>query len=175
MIAQFIVCPDLDECLAQLEFNDHLAVAVSRKHALANRRISNWQIYCLAEEERVFGYPISMFINKDHPLKTNISRLGRMAVEGGLIGKWTKDAQDVMRSEGKHHGRYHPTNALTASQIVLPVIIHGSGLLIAMAIFLGELIVYRMARTRGKYRRYWRKLEWMIDGKQRFFEKKPWI
>lgn len=91
MLEKYKICKNLDECLAQLEQNSRLAVAISREHAHNYRLNLPTQFYCFRELEIIHEYSLTFLIRKDSPYLKKMNEFIQMAVTGGLIEKWRTD------------------------------------------------------------------------------------
>lgn len=167
MLNQYKICQYIDDCLVQLIDDDRLAVAISQKHALNNRLVASWNLNCFNGREIIYSYPLAIFTQSDHPLRQKIEQLTQMAVEGGLLNKWTSDATNEFKQEklNKHYSK-----SLSIQQFAFPFTALCCSCAISFVAFLIEHIVYKLARTNGKYQKYWKFLDKCLDGRRLFFD-----
>lgn len=155
---------NFDALLKKLTNDDRLAIATPKRHAMSNQAVSRHNIYCFGENEQILAYPLSMFIRRDHPLQARINYLIQLAIEGGLIGKWTKDIERKFREESNQLMGPH---ILTVEHIFLGLVFLGLYTLFAIGAFIAEHIVHTRV-NRPNAHRFWGVADMLIDGERHF-------
>lgn len=159
------ICPDIDECLVQLADNDKLAVAVSRKHALNNAVIPNWMIYCFEDTKHFYGYPISLLMPQNHPLKLVINEHIQWALEGGLFIKWLSDSKVNFKQQSRID--YISAHPVKFEQISIGWVFLLFFTSLAFIIFIVEHII-NLNIKKSNTRQIWIIANMLFDG-QRYF------
>lgn len=168
MIGQYNICENIDDCLARLVDDDHLAVIASKRHAMANHRIPNWLIYCFDNQDRILGYPVSMFMpNDDYQLHESVNKFVQFAVETGLFVKWTKDSQSPFKQSKQPANTKFLTHQLTIEQFFTGLAFYAVFTTFSIGAFVAEQIVKRFVRQPNAGR-FWRIAEMLIDGDRHF-------
>lgn len=164
MIAASHRCPVVDDCLIDLFDNARLAVAVSQRHAMNNPTLPESMIYCFADSEHIYRYPVSMIIRKDNPMLDAINEHIQWAVEGGLLVKWFKDIQATFnRAIDENLG----PKKLAIENISAALFGYALFGMFAVCAFIAEHIVHRAARRSGAGR-FWKIADMLIDGDRHF-------
>lgn len=105
-----------------------------------------------------------MFIRRQHPLHTRLNDLIQLAIEGGLIGKWTADIEWNFRQ--KSNLAIAP-KILTVEHIFLALLFLAIFTSCAIGAFIAELIIYNRV-SRSNPHRFWKIADMLIDGKRQF-------
>lgn len=164
MIEQFRICPDSDDCLAQLVADDRLAVAVSKLHAMNSRRVRSNQIHCFDKREQIVEYPISVLIAAGNPWTGRINELTRWASEGGLVRKWCTDSATNRR---KHYSNRNGPEVLTIGHVFIGLCLYLVMSIISVGAFAVEHIIHRRLQS-SNAGRFWRWADKLIDGKRHY-------
>lgn len=175
MIERYRVCPNLDDCLAQLVADDRLAVAISRQHARNSRRVPKQKIYCFDRREQIMDYPVSAWLPADDPWIERFNERFRWALEGGLLAKWRSDSQTPQQIK---HSTAKGPEVLTMEHLFTAAVLYITFFVLSIFILsLEHLINYHMRKPSPS--RFWRWADMMIDGKRHFlmpdmfFKKQP--
>lgn len=166
MLDNYQVCSNIDNCLIQLIHNNRLAVATSYTHALNYQAAIHPHVYCFKNNEYINTYPVAIFMRSNHPLFTQIQQIVRMAIEGGLIERWEQKAQNA-HSMNVRHFEIRQRTPLSFEQVLIPMAVLLLSAVIASAVLCLERYVFKMASARrSKYRKFWRWMEKLIDGRR---------
>lgn len=164
MLDEFRICPNLDDCLEELSYDNRLAVAVSHMHAMNSHRVSSEMIYCFNDGEHIIEYPVSAMMSSDHPFFESVHRMAQLAFERGLFVKWLKDSSG--RPRHMRPRRNHELQIQTIDHIMFAVMIYFLVISSAIITFVLEhVIFYKLQRDEN---RYWRWADMIIDGKRHF-------
>lgn len=166
MIDKFRLCPQVDDCLAELAVNDRLAVAVSRMHAMNNRRISQHMVYCFDGREKIIDYPISLMIASDHPMLKQTQLLTQRALEGGLLGKWLADSSPMEQTR-REQNTNDESRKQTIEHIMPAIMTYCLFLTLAIVAFIAEHSIF-VCVSGGAEGRFWQWADMLIDGKRHF-------
>lgn len=79
-----------NEYLHHLEWNDELAVAVSKGQLLDVELVSNLSLYCFNSPNLIYGYPLKIMTSKEFQFLDELNRFIQMTTDSGLITKWLK-------------------------------------------------------------------------------------
>lgn len=169
MIDDFKLCPDADTCLAQIKSNDYMAVAVAKAYVMNNPRWPNGDFFCFPDADRIQGYPISFFVSAHthathHSVLSRMNGVIQMAVEGGLLAKWSSDTEQTLMDDQPY--TFGPQQ-LSFNRLFMPLCFYVSLTFIATIIFIVELIVHSKI-TRPNASRFWVIVNMAIDGKRHF-------
>lgn len=132
------MCPDIDNCLEQLQFDDHLAVGVSREYVKNNHLFANEQLFCFDEKNHIESDQITVLVYRDKNLINLFNNEIRKFSEAGLISKWIKDYR-------KPKATIHfPTFTYYSLWHAQAVFVFGYGILLSFAILAltGEFLTY---------------------------------
>ena len=162
---EFIICANVDVCLGQLAYNDAMAVAVSRKHALNNPIISSKDIHCFDDTEHFITSPIVMFIPRNHPLQSVINQRLQWAVEGGLINKWSSESRAKYNEPINEHAG--PV-VLVLEHFVIGFSFYFIANLFAFCVFILEHVAYSKMRQQNASR-FWSFMDFLIDDHRYFW------
>lgn len=160
-------CDIIDECLQNLEFDEHLAVGLSRLHAENNPVISKTQLYCFARENNIYSYSVAMPMKIDFHLRPIINLIIRQLFEFGLIERWDKLSQAIATSSVKVKVDTEGSGnlvVLTVPHIMGAVLILISGMALAFLLFLIERIAQMRVKKRNCFR-FWKRLDHLLDPK----------
>lgn len=89
------------ECLNYAAENEHLAVVVSRQHALYNPHIERNKLFCFDRRESLYVYPVSMLLPKKFHLLPHINAVIQHVIESGHMQKWARDLDMVRMIQEK--------------------------------------------------------------------------
>lgn len=81
------------EYLSELEWNNKLAVAVSRANVKNDENILRLDLFCFNARHHIYEYPVKMLASKRFPFMAELNRIIEMATESGLTEKWLKGIQ----------------------------------------------------------------------------------
>lgn len=156
------MCLNTDACMARLAFDEKLAVAVSRLHALNTLVISQSQIFCFPRTKNIYSYSVAMPIRMDFHLLPVINYNIRQLFEFGLIERWNKLSQSIaaneeikkslaMASEGKDSHLV----VLTVAHIMGALLIMSFGHLLAIIAFAIEQLVHWQMCRRDSFKAWY--------------------
>lgn len=167
----FTLCEYIDSCLQRLEYDEKLAVALSRLHGYNSPVISRRDIYCFPPEQNIYSYSVVMPIRLDFHLRPQINFIIRQLLEFGLIERWDKLSQsiaenaDIMKmiNNGGSSDEKHLV-VLTVAHIMGAILIMIFGHILASLAFLAETIVYNKLQTE-KPSKKWIRLHKILNPK----------
>lgn len=160
ILQNFKVCPNLDHCLSELEYNSQLAVAVSLEHAINTRRA---YVYCFKKTDVIYKYTLKFLIRKDFPYLNELNWFIRKASEGGLIEKWRID--NNIQSQYKYNAK---SNHMTFQNVYgFGCILSGCCILTVLCLFI-ERFIYKRVRSLNPSR-IWLIIEMYIDPDRHFW------
>lgn len=139
------VCENLDQCLLQIKENRHLAVAISREHAINTPEdISESDMFCFSKANNIYTFFVVMLVKKDYHLLPQINTIIRSLKEGGLTTKWIEDSEKKSNKRLTDSGEAKP---LRIEHIWGMMLILTVGLALASTTFLMEhlthILVYK--------------------------------
>lgn len=156
-LKNFVRCKDIDNCLAQLLYNDNLAVAVSRIHA--TNTIYAPHIFCLPNNENIYNYSVSLLIRKNHCLFERINGIVYRSFETGLLAKWMNDGEN----RGHKCNDEHPYRVKLAIEHIAGALIGYVAIAgIAVMALIAEIVVHNKNRQRNVHP-FWRLVGKLID------------
>lgn len=176
MIERYKLCANLDRCLLELEQNVRLAVAVSRKHAMNSLHIPQSKIFCFADDQNLYSYPIVMYLSSNQSLLSRVNSFIRMSLETGLYAKWSRDNERIGKKNEKreiddrnnrHQRRHKQRLQLTFEHIFVGLCVYVIGINLALILFILELTIHRKAH-RYRASKFWRLSNMFFDGKRYF-------
>lgn len=173
-LESFHLCNDIDECLIRLmhDNNNDLAVGVSRAHVTQTSLYVNHQIFCFDRSQNIMNYTISLAIRNDYELISNINKLIRRVLEGGLTSKWHRENTKNILPEVEETFRYETIRVEHFLTLMYYVTI--PSFFLSTAIFTFErLVVSKIRRAKtAKNRKFWMKLSKIVDGRRHVFNLK---
>lgn len=81
------------EHLAELEWNDRVAVAVSLENAKNDESVTRLDPFCFNGPNHIYEYPLKILTSKRFPFMRELNRFIEMTNETGFIVKWLKGIQ----------------------------------------------------------------------------------
>lgn len=154
----------MDHCLAHLLFNDNLAVAVSRFHAM--NVVQTPDVYCFGRtgnSDNIYNYHVSMLIRKDHQLYGKINDIVSRSFEAGLFNKWTRDSRYQLQPNRMEQQPYKVQLGMEhISGAIIAYITIGAMAVIAL---ITEIVVNKQMMKRNPAR-FWRLMHKLIDSKR---------
>lgn len=160
----FEICEDHDLCLNRLNYEDNLAVAVSREYAWNTRFLGRSSTYCFENSEAIDNYALKVLMKKDFPFVSELNNFIKYATEGGLIVKWLKDSRVVQRKREQERISFSPLRLQNIHGIL---IIYASLWIFTFITALLEQIIYRQTR-KPNTARFWIYAEMAIDEERHF-------
>lgn len=164
----FELCINTDDCLKRLQYDEKLAVAVSRLHAENTPAISRSEMFCFPRSNNIYSYSVAMPIKLDYHILPVINYNIRNLFEFGLVERWNKLGQSVAAAlEIKYFlnkasdGHDDRLVVLTVPHIMGAILIMFFGHFVALITFLTELIVNRMIQQRN-CTKFWQRLHWFL-------------
>lgn len=134
--------------MKKLAFDEMLAVAVSRLHAINTLVISQSQIFCFPRNKNIYSYSVAMPIRLDFHLLPTINYNIRQLLEFGLIERWNKLSQSIAANEeikkslaAASDGKDSSLVVLTVAHIMGALLIMCFGHTLAMIAFIMEQVV----------------------------------
>lgn len=161
----FYICPEIDQCLKHLYENEYLAVGVSRYHAQNNPHISRRKIFCLDRTQNILSYPVQLFMRKDYPFASEINKVIRRAVEGGLFTKWMRDT--VVQRKGDLQEL--PVKPLQLEHISAAILAYILFTTFAYGAFVAEYTVHKRVHQKTTNHRFWKIADYLLDGDRHEF------
>lgn len=168
MRKNFELCTNTDECLKRLEYDEKLAVAVSRLHAENTPAISRSEMFCFPQSKNIYSYSVAMPIKLDYHILPVINYNIRQLFEFGLVERWNNLGQAVAASleiknflSQAQDGRDSRLVVLTVPHIMGAILIMFFGHFVALIAFSIELIVNRMVQRRN-CTTFWKRLHWFL-------------
>lgn len=159
MLKNFEVFKDPNTYLHRLEWDNKLAVAVSREQMKNDETLSRMHIYCFENPNHIYEYPMKILTTTKFRYFNELNRFIQMSSESGLINKWLKGTQFGQFGEEK----LVPTYARVDMEVFVVVMI----LLITMlSLSIYVLYVERAMDKRDKSisnARFWRIIKMFID------------
>lgn len=156
-----------------MEYDDKLAVAVSRLHAENSPAISRARMFCFPRVKNIYSYSVAMPIKLDYHLLPVINYNIRQLFEFGLVERWNQLSQSIAASREIKKNLLLAANAdgkdsrlvvLTVAHIMGAILVMCAGHSIAMIAFLTELIVkHRVRHTNSA--RIWILFNWILRPK----------
>lgn len=151
--------------MARLRYDEYLAVALSRMHALNNPKISRLERWCFTQKNNVYAYAIAMPLKEDFVLMKAIDSVITNLMEFGLIDKWMKMSEGpsfsslIANAKKNDPGKYiayeessrytsDRTIVLTMNHIIGALVIMAFGYISALIVFVVEKNVYRRVQLR---------------------------
>lgn len=127
----------------KLKFNDYLAVALSREHAMNNPVLPKTEIFCFSKSNNVYTYSVAMITKKCFHLLPQMNSIIRRVLEFGLLEKWAKDnsAATLKLIQNSDEGNGDGLVVLTVAHITGAIIIMFVGYAAAFVAFIGEIII----------------------------------
>lgn len=166
----FHLCNKIDECFLQLKFNDYLAVATSREHAMNNPVLPKTEIFCFPKTNNIYSFSVSLLTKKYYHLLPQMNSIIRRVLEFGLLEKWAKDnsAATLKLIQNSDSGNDDDQLVvLTVGHITGALIIMFFGYAVAFCAFIGEIIVVKKL-TLSTHKLFWSFWDKLFDTKQYF-------
>ncbi|KXJ82458.1 hypothetical protein RP20_CCG013679 [Aedes albopictus] len=139
-------CPNVDDCLARINSDQTVAVAVSRAHSQNSKTIGEAEMFCFTRTHNIQTYPVEMMVKKDFHILAKINDLIRRISESGLLGKWQVESNkirvDTDSGGGGGGGHGDAQIVLTVAHIEGAFFLVGIGLGISAVAFVGELVYF---------------------------------
>lgn len=163
LLDSFLVCDDIDDCLKHLtlDANDDLAVGVSRRHAMCSSLFTNHDFFCFDRGQNIANYTISLAIRNDIELISNINKVIRRVLEGGLVVKWQREIRINAPLDGWHQAYIFNMGHIS----IVFFMLYFPGILLSTATLLLEIFVARKMnqgqRASGRKFCYW-EIYWEI-------------
>lgn len=164
----FELCIDTDECLKRLQYDEKLAVAVSRLHAENTPAISRSEMFCFPRSKNIYSYSVAMPIKLDYHILPVINYNIRQLFEFGLVERWNKLGQSVAAAleikkflDKAQDGHDDRLVVLTVPHIMGAILIMFFGHSVALIAFSVEMIVNRMVQ-RQNCTKFWERLHWFL-------------
>lgn len=167
----FEICYYTDECLKRLEYDEKLAVAVSRLHAENTPAISRSEMFCFPRSRNIYSYSIAMPIKLDYHMLPVINYNIRQLFEFGLTERWNKLSQSIAANEEikkilnqAASGKDDQLVVLTVPHIMGALLIMSFGHFLALSTFFIELWINRKIKQ-IKCAKVWVILHWFLRPK----------
>lgn len=159
---KFLICKNIDKCLAQLQYEQNTAVAVSRHHANNCPLISSDKIFCFDRAENIGSFSVFMLMRENFEFNPQINKLIRYAMEGGLLEKWRADSTMNYKFQ-KEKGVF---KALSIEHLGVGwlVILFGS-IASFLTLLIEKFLHYKVLTSRS---RFWIYGEYFFDGARHF-------
>lgn len=149
IVSRFKVCKDIDACLALIQTEKLVAVAVSRHHSDNNPAISPLDMSCFPKTANIYMYSVSMLTKKFYHLLPKINYVIRGISESGLLKKWQEDIETV-KVETKHSSGGHGGGdvvKLRVRHVEGGFLLWAMGLVLATLAFAGEHFMHWCFKT----------------------------
>lgn len=164
-IDSFLICNDIDKCLADLTQydNDDLAVGVSRAHAMSTSLFSNHEMFCFDRSQNIANYSISLAIRNDGELISKIDKIIQNILHGGLQIKWKREhpIKTSLEKNARSNTSWSPLS-LECIMFAFHFVVF-PGTLLGAATFCAELWVAKRRRESNRST-IWRILSEFLDG-----------
>lgn len=146
-----------------LEWNDKLAVAISRTQLNDPKFMSDLNMHCI-KENKIYDYSLKVLASKDFFFLNDLNEFIQRSVDSGLIVKWLEGNQLRTFTTKAHSLEYAEVNSksLTAFIFVLIFI-----LIIVLLVAITEIIAYKKVQTPNSAA-IWQHIE-MIINPDRYF------
>lgn len=145
IVSRFKVCKDMDACLALIQIEKLVAIAVSRHHSDNNPVISPMDMSCFPKTSNIYTYSVSMLTKKFYHLLPKINYVIRGISESGLLTKWQEDIETV-KVETKHSSGGHGGGdvvKLRVRHVEGGFLLWALGLIFASLAFVAEHLMHR--------------------------------
>lgn len=153
-------CSQIDNCLEQLRFDDHLAVGVSREYVSTHSNFTPENLFCFDNSEHIESSQISILSRHDRQFLNAARREIRAYLEAGLISKWLND-EKVRKYET-------PGDIYFEMKHVIGLIVLSLGLCsVAIPIFIMEKFAHSKFGFLDTFNLR-RKLEYFVDGRRHY-------
>lgn len=152
-------------CLAQLKWNDNLAVSTPRIRAENCPLISRSELYCFSQLENIYTFPIALSMQSKYEYFPQISAILRRSVEAGLIDKWHRDSRMYQNDLKRENDR---RIILTIAHIGAALLALVCGTIVASLVFIAEYIAFRKTK-RSDCNEFWVFLSKVVDGRRFYF------
>lgn len=171
MVNNFKICPNLNQCLSQLEVNTKLAVAVSSEYA---HSMSISQFYCFDNSEIIYEYAIKFLVHKNSHYLKDLNEFIQRVIESGLRDKWLSDIKYRTAhtlAESVVTGGINGQEGMNGFQGM--VYVWCIMMIIIFSMFLLEKIVYKKVRSSNSSRS-WEFIQMLIDPDRHFWLENGW-
>lgn len=152
---------DSSECLHELEWNNKLAVAISRELSISSKEVGSDSVYCFDFPNNIYENSINMLLHKNFPHSDDLNRFIRFARESGLILKWLNQYRSYNR---QFQSTY---TALRLETIIILLALIGCMIFLATGTLIFERIVNRKVQTPNS-KRFWQYSQVIIDPYRHF-------
>lgn len=163
------MCHDIDDCLKHLTLDDNndLVVGVSRSHAMSSSPFRKHEIFCFDRSQNIANYTISLAIRNDNELISNINKVIRGVMEGGLDVKWQRENRISTPPDVWDKVYIFSMGHFS----VLFLNLYFPGIFLSTAtLFLEIFVAKKMNQVQtGRERKFWMILGNFFDGKRHFF------
>lgn len=159
-------CADTELCLAQLKWNDNLAVSTPRVRAENCPLIDRSEMYCFSQLENLYTFPIALNMQSKYEYFPHICALLRRSVEAGLIDKWHRDSRMYQHDRKREDDR---RIILTIAHIGAALLALGCGSILASLVFIAEWIAFRKTK-KSDCHEFWVFLSKVVDGRRFYFQ-----
>lgn len=167
----FELCIYTDECLKRLEYDEKLAVAVSRLHAQNTPALSQSKMFCFPRSRNIYSYSIAMPIKLDFHMLPVINYNIRQLFEFGLTERWNKLSQSIATNieikkilNSASSKKDDRLVVLTVAHIMGAILVMFFGHFIALAAFLIETLVDQRIQHKN-CAKIWLILHWFLRPK----------
>lgn len=143
-------CFDMNKCLMELKFNDKLAVAISRQHAINARvPLNDEDMFCFDKSDNLFSFSVVMLFKNDHHLLPLVNMLIRRITESGFILKWKADSEFFkFMEEIKLRDPHENAEPINLGHLLGSFALMVIGLSLAIVAFVFEWLAYYLVRKR---------------------------
>lgn len=165
MLQNFEIFNDPNIYLKRLEWDNKLAVAVSREQMRNDETLSGMHIYCFKNPNHIYEYPMRILTTKKFRHLSQLNRFIEMISESGLIGKWLRGIQFGQFGEKKSQIKYSEVDM----EVIWVLMV-----IIAILMLFSTYVLYveRAMDKRDKNKpnaRIWRIIKMLIDPDRHFF------
>lgn len=158
MLQKFQISTSPIDNLHQLQWNNKLAIAISRNYFNDKQFMSISYMHCI-RNDNVYEYPLTVLASKSFPFMNELNRFIQRSVDTGLIVKWV---------EGIHYCTSTPKKPLYEYTEVTFDSLSGSLLLwifmlaTTLLAFITEIIAWRKVQAQNPAR-IWHYIEMMVN------------
>lgn len=165
-IHRFENCPDIDECLCRLRFDNKLAVAASRSSVKAS--VMRESIFCFDSTQNIHNYLVSFMIRSDFTMERPINEILKRIVTSGLIAKWQKSLRLNWTSMKKLSIRFTDARRIDAIDFCFISVLATVIIILSVTALCLENVIHFKKRT-GNSQRFWTRLDQLICGQRHYF------
>lgn len=154
-------CENMDSCLNRLQYNENMAVVVSR---IFFDTSNHSNVYCFDRSQVLLSHSIVFMIQQENAMCNEFIEVFNRLIRSGLIAKWIKD---------RHIHNFLPTDenppyeSIKLYQALGPFAVCSPILLLAFLAAIAEQIIsWQLLKNRKS--RFWRLADRFVDGQRHY-------